>query len=556
MTNGGFVQIPNGCVAELATYKEQGVLDYEDNPIIEALPPILDMGEVIDALTLYPKYHPNERKSDDKYKLHLVRRLGRYFQPTTKHIELEQRISVCIRQGYISRNPLGKLHALRLQKGNKALKEKEGITSVFGDIRNTGNGFAIIGTSGMGKTTSVERVLSMYPKVIIHHEYKGTPLSLYQVTYLKLDCPYDGASLKGLCISFFLKMDELLGTNYSHKVVARRISVEEMLKYMVQIASNHCLGVLIIDEVQHLHSAAQGGADKMLNFFVTLVNTIGIPVILIGTQRALGSLQSQFRQARRSAGQGDMVWDRMNKDEEWDTIMELMWEYQWTKAVTPYTDQISSVLYEESQGITDIAVKLYMLAQIRVISSSLEKITPDLIRKVGRENLRLVQPFLQALRNGDIESLTKFDDIRPVDIESYIQNKLSELDKKSVIRLHKEALKKKQESERENILEELIIRLISMGVSDSDAKKAAKEAISELGIEVSINELARKAGENAFTNSRQKSAEIKKKKLNQKETIKDENDLRYVILKKNQEITAYDALKEAGYILDPFQELA
>ena len=52
---------------------------------------------------------------------------------------------------------------------------------------------------------------------------------------------------------------------------------------------------------------------KMLNFFVTLVNTAGVPVVLISNPKAMSILQSEFRQARRGSGQGDMIWDRLGK---------------------------------------------------------------------------------------------------------------------------------------------------------------------------------------------------------------------------------------------------
>jgi len=42
---------------------------------------------------------------------------------------------------------------------------------------------------------------------------------------------------------------------------------------MSTLAHTHGLGLLIIDEIQHLSQAKSGGSEKMLNFFVTLVNT-------------------------------------------------------------------------------------------------------------------------------------------------------------------------------------------------------------------------------------------------------------------------------------------
>lgn len=57
----------------------------------------------------------------------------------------------------------------------------------------------------------------------------------------------------------------------------------------------------------------------MLNFFVTLSNTVGIPTVLIGTSKAQQLFKGNFRQARRAASDGSIIWDRMAKDsEEWE----------------------------------------------------------------------------------------------------------------------------------------------------------------------------------------------------------------------------------------------
>lgn len=77
-----------------------------------------------------------------------------------------------------------------------------------------------------------------------------------------------------------------------------------LLIIMTQLVRQFQIGILVIDEIQHLSEAKGGGSDKMLNFFVTLVNTIGIPVVMIGTTKAMSILQSEFRQARRGSGQG------------------------------------------------------------------------------------------------------------------------------------------------------------------------------------------------------------------------------------------------------------
>ena len=165
-----------------------------------------------------------------------------------------------------------------------------------------------------------------------------------------------------------------------------RATTDAMMTVMNQVARNCALGILVIDEIQHLSLARSGGSEKMLNFFVNLVNNVGVPVVLVGTPKAIKILQGDFRQARRGSGLGgDMVCDRIQKDEVWDLLVNAVWHYQWTKKETPLTPEINNVLYEETQGIPDLLKKVYGIAQAYAISNGKEEITPFIIKKVERE---------------------------------------------------------------------------------------------------------------------------------------------------------------------------
>ena len=157
----------------------------------------------------------------------------------------------------------------------------------------------------------------------------------------------------------------------------------------------------------------------MLNFFVTLVNTIGIPVVLIGTSRAKPILQGDFRQARRSSGLGSLVWDRMKNDGAWDIFVLSMWENQWTKNKVSLTDEFKNALYHESQGIVDIAVKLYAMVQIRAIALGKETFAVSDFHAVAAECFGIVKPMLDALRSGDMKKIEAYGDISPVNMEDY-----------------------------------------------------------------------------------------------------------------------------------------
>ncbi|WP_298376901.1 TniB family NTP-binding protein [Azospirillum sp.] len=194
-----------------------------------------------------------------------------------------------------------------------------------------------------------------------------------------------------------------------------------MLIDMASLADRFALGLLVVDEIQHLTRLRGENRNHLLDFLVALVNTIGIPVMIIGTPAALPVLQGAFRQARRASGLGSPYWSRHPNDPTWNCFVERMWRFQWTRTPTPLTDDLRAVLYEESQGIIDIVVKLYMMTQLHVIllgamagRETEERLTPALFRHVAKKSFSLVKPMIDALKSGDVLKLAEYDDLKPL----------------------------------------------------------------------------------------------------------------------------------------------
>lgn len=397
-----------GKMVESAYYKEQMIIEYRENPLIEALPSINDVGEVIEKLTEYPVFDMEERNLPPHLKVHSIQRIFQYFQPLPLHIDLESRISRLIRQGYLCRNPFSPNSVMMMNTNSDKLNNFE--VSTIENIHTTGSGLTIIGVSGLGKSTAINRIMSHYPVVVTHESYREKRFSHKQMVWMKLDCPHDG-SLKSLCLSFFQKVDKYMGTKYFQRYGSGRQPVSVLVPVMAQVAQSISLGLLIIDEIQHASLGKSGGAEKMLNFFVTLINLIGLPVVLIGTPSALRMLQSQFRQARRGSGQGDMIWNRLENDESWQLLLDGLWRYQWTDEFTILTDSIKNLIYEQSQGITDVAIKIFATTQTHVIMTGEKCINEKLIKYTSDNYLKLIQPMIEAMKSKDIRSIGRFEDI-------------------------------------------------------------------------------------------------------------------------------------------------
>ncbi|MCG5252494.1 MULTISPECIES: AAA family ATPase [Brevibacillus] len=537
------VNLPNGTEAVIAEYKEQLIKDYEGNPFIECLPSIMSPKQVIEQLAYYPAFDPNERLLEPYMRVHLLQRLFQYFQPTHEHIRLEQAISTMLRNGYVDRNPLSPSY-VRRRLGEWG--ERRAGQNGFALQNSSSKSLTLIGISGSGKTSSLSRILALTPQIIVHSKYRGIDLSRYQISHLRIEAPYDG-SLKALCLQFFMTIDALLGTNYMEKYGNGHKSTNIMIPIISKLLQNVAIGLLVIDEIQHLSLAKSGGSAAVLNFFTTLINTANIPIVLVGTPKSLNVLQSEFRQARRNfSGHGNFFWDRLQKDASFDLFLSGLWKYQWLQKPVELTDEISSILYDETQGIPDIVVKLFMMIQVRAISTGKETITGALIRKVASEQLKLIQSMLEALRNGRTSQLLDYQDIVMPDVTEFMNKEQSQIQVQTFI---KETQKRSESRQQQisHLREDAVIRLQLLGVKEKEAVGLVQAVLAHRSSIADLNELVQAAY--------QLSIDKGKEKLEEKEIPKDvEGDLRVIVkVGAKEDLSAYEALKRAGMIRNDFE---
>ena len=178
----------------------------------------------------------------------------------------------------------------------------------------------------------------------------------------------------------------------------------------------------------------------MLNFFVTLVNTIGVPVILIGTPKAREIFEKDLRSARRGAGFGSIFWDPIPKEindkpnQEWLSFTSKLWELQVLRdRDVLLSESLREVWYELSQGVMDIVVKLFVLAQLRAMAIGKEKITEGLLRKVYEDELKPVHPMLEALRSGIPERIARYSDLVVPEMDKRLIQLTEEIMKSEVV---------------------------------------------------------------------------------------------------------------------------
>lgn len=409
-----------------AQYTQQSRALYQNNPWIEALPDNLDDKELYHALQVSIPYDERERQLPAYERKECIQALAHVFIPLGQNGEIARKVASAIREGYVTRNPMSSCWTQNLGQLQSCVHSKDGQFLSMSGANANACGFCIVGDSGMGKTSAVNHALAMFPQVIFHHQYCNEAFACVQMVWMRLECPQD-ASVKGLCSEFFMEFDRITGDNTFVKYASGgRATTDQLIPQMALVAQRHGLGLLVIDEIQNLNAAKSGGAQRMLNFIVQLVNTIGIPVLLVGTPPAIGLLSADLMTARRSSGQQGMTYLRpLEKGAcDWMSFTKGFWKYQWTTEKVELSPTLQNILHDLSHGNIDAAVKLYMEVQRLAIMKRLygqsEIITPGLLQDAAAgDALRMVLRRLElehgeSLKSGKEKSPIKRLNTEPV----------------------------------------------------------------------------------------------------------------------------------------------
>ena len=401
---------------------EQRIARYRGNRLIEALPKPKDEAELLASLTLAPDFSEESRDWDAHMRIHELLGLTNFMVPLAAHVQLARVIDSMMREGYVGRRPMTR-DQVAIYQHIHSLEQEDKPFRQSADTLTPQLSTALVGVSGMGKTTTVKRVLAHIPPVYYHPE-----LDLFQVTYLHFEMPSDGRGTKALATGIIERLDQLIpDSNYYDQYVGKsRASGDVLIRVAARLLNKHCVGLLIPDELQNVANARKD-EQILMSELTSLCNQCKVPQLYIGTNKANKILGLDFRQARRSLGLGLGDWGPMPQWEhfadedgtvkrrtgEWFDFVTEMWKYQWVKTPVPLTTKLLDTFYGCTQGIIDLAIKLFMVAQARAILDQSETLSEQLIVDVYQKDLYLIHPMVDALRSGDMKALRRYEDITP-----------------------------------------------------------------------------------------------------------------------------------------------
>lgn len=530
-----------------AVYIDAENEQYSGNPLIEALPKFLSLEQLKIILTGRELDLASEVMKSDQVRIQSVSQLKHnYFQFMHCHWALYEKIDLAIRNGYMTRNPSTPSVTERLQSRYELLQsgniERESAISF--NMKHSSSCTSVVGPAGTGKTTAAQKICSIYPKVIRHPEFNQT-----QVVHLYVDCPFNG-SLKMLCLSILNVLDKALNTNQYGYLRKKRTDTESLILEVSQAVDRYSIGVLVIDELQHMKVKSKD-EELLQNFFVKLVNEAGVSIVLVGTTQVYQENLSVFRFARRMDGFGSVEWDPLLRHsgtpEEymkfWHKFSGNLWRQQVLRnADKELPSEVETLWFDLSQGIVDIAVCLFILCQMQAIQDRSERITPNSMRTVFNRNFHASRPMLKALKEGDVDEILMYKDLSLPCIEKFALQVSEKTynETKHVHNVNESEFLGKWLKIYQAMIDDKFDENVAVEVTRILQDKHETESFIKL---CSLaGEIAKKMAVNE-ANKKPKSKAVKKKDWHTLPA----NDLRFSFSQKGNK-SAYDMLKEKGYI--------
>lgn len=231
----------------------------QENKIIELLPQVLSGDRLIEELGYLPAYNETIIEQSQASRLLALSDIYRVYVPSEMSIEIYNKLYLAL---LLSIKKKFTAAAVKQRYENaKMIKRMDSVGIIGGS-----DSFTIIGSSGIGKSSAIEKSIGLLTEnaIIQDDELIGNVIPC-----LVVQCPFD-SSVKSLLLEILRKTDEVLETNYYESAKKSRYTTTDVLIGSVStIALNH-IGLLIVDEIQNVVNSKNG--KSLIGSLTQLIN--------------------------------------------------------------------------------------------------------------------------------------------------------------------------------------------------------------------------------------------------------------------------------------------
>ncbi len=361
-----------------ARYMARGGI--KDNPMLLALPYPPSEEQIRKQFRRsVPGYDHDEIATEPIWqKKEGILNLDLAFAPLSVMTHISKAVSDCLYRSYMSRD-------IKLDLVNT--DESPVPCSAVNEYAGSPPFFLVYGQSGCGKTQAMKFIRGEYPRAIRHtlNGFECVQIPIIYVTALN-------GNLSELLTSIATQVDEILGHGDVWAAKTRHRTVADSCAVVKQLIKRYLIGLIVIDEAQFLPFSGNSSVENLIGIASDTNCAIG----MIGNMDLLPKFDKYERLARRSMNgrievgcteEIDQIYFRM--------AVKFLWQFQWTKKVTPLTDEIVKELCRSSMYNISILKALLMCVQSEFVTRSSDgPITDDDIHQIAEKEFSEVRSLI------------------------------------------------------------------------------------------------------------------------------------------------------------------
>ena len=343
--------------------------------LLNQLSPMKTGTELLSEMTVLPAYDPNIRAQPSTVRLMALSDLYNIYIPSSMSVEIYSKLYLALLRSLQKKE--GIAAQIQRNENHKRIIQRES-NSILGGA----DSFTIVGMSGIGKSTAINRAIELITEkgILENSHTKIIPCVVAQ-------CPHD-SSVKGLLLEILRKVDLFLDSDYYQKALKNRVTTDQIIGNVSQIALNH-IGLLVVDEIQNVVNNRNG--KTLVAMLTQLINSSGISICMVGTPECAIFFEQAMQLARRALG---LYYSSVEYDQFFCDFCATLFQYQYVKNQTELSDSIVRWLYDHSGGIISIVVSLIHDAQELAILNGTETLNLDTLNEAYTKRLTMLHRYI------------------------------------------------------------------------------------------------------------------------------------------------------------------
>lgn len=378
----------------------------ENDDLITRIPPLLSGDALITALQYLPDYRDDIREEDIATRLMSLSEMYSIYYPSVMSVEIYNKLYLATVMSLRKKNT--KLSVIQRNSNYSAM---HGMSKYRGIIGGS-DSFTIVGTSGIGKSSAIQKAVELISGNGII-EWSNTRI----IPCIQVQCPFD-ASPKGMLLSVLKAVDDVIGTEYYVKSQRQAVTTDILIGTVSQVCINH-IGLLIIDEIQHVYGHRNG--ITLINMITQLINTSGVSICMVGTEESIAFFEKAPQLARRALG---LKYGVLGYDDYFRNFCKLIFSYQYTKERTELTEATIQWLYQHSGGVISVVVAIVHDANEIAIFNGTDKITMEILSEAYDKRISMLHGYINpnnlSKHKSDRTKQNKICEEHEMEIQEYI----------------------------------------------------------------------------------------------------------------------------------------